>query len=406
MMSTRKTKIGIASLVVGALALTSCGAGKEADQRPASIEEMEPRVLRIADWDAGGSTHILPIQEFAQAVEERTGGKITFDEFYSGSLYPANETLAGVGAGVADFGRIVPSYTPQDLPVNNWLTQLGSTSSASFPQGLIQGSATSQEFLTTNDDVVAEFERHNVIPLQAMNPSQDYSLICTKPIESTEQTRGMRARTPGALWGKELNAIGIEPVSVAIGEVYEGMQRGVVDCTSATLGTIIDQGLWEVGKQFVPASMSQLNSLTMVMNKDTWESLPEDAQGIIHDAAMDTWGRTLDEVLKGYGRFASEGISEHEIEFNDPRELDEVLKAHQEKVVLEMAKNAPPGISDPEGFLKDYLALQDKWLNTVIEELEMPETPRDPETIAKSYLEGSQIDVSPINDALRALTGG
>jgi TRAP-type C4-dicarboxylate transport system, periplasmic component len=393
----------LAGLGVGALALSACGGGQAASPGAAAeggLADMAPITLTIADFDPEGATHTEPIANWAKAVEERTDGKVTFEAYYSASLIPANEMLTGIGTGVADVGRIVGSYYPQELPISNWMMQLGSTSDASYPHGMLQGSATSFETVMGSEEIQAEFAAHNLVPLLAINPSQQYDFLCTEGFSTPEEAAGLRARTLGEIWVNEVSAAGLEPVPLGINEVYEALQRGVIECATAPVNSHIDNGFWEIAHDFVPVKMSQLNSLQLTINKDVWQGLPAEVQDIMREEAVNAWGAMLKRQMANYKIFGTEGVEEHDIVVHDPRALDAVLEAYQKDVVAGLAAKAPSTLSDPEGFIEGYLATQQKWLDFIVEEMDLPLNERDPETILDTYRTQSDVDLSVLLDAV------
>lgn len=392
--------LAAATILAMATTLSGCAGVKYSQPLGSSLDEMDPIVLNLSDWDPPNATLTTPLAEFASEVESRTGGKISFQEFYSASLMPANEQLSGIGTGVADVGRLVASYTPQELPLNNWMMELGSTSVPTFPQGLVQGSATSQEILTTNPEILGEFEEHNVVPLMAMNPSQEYSMICTEEVTDPADARGIRARTAGALWSKEMSSIGMEPVSLPMSEVYEGLQRGVIECAANTVPSMMYTGMWDVGDYLLPVQMSQLNSLPFVINKDLWTNLPGEAQQIMRDAAMTAWERSVEETIKSYEVMAREGVGDRGITVVDPSGFEDPLASYQEQAVQDMSQVAPEGISDPDAFVQEYQKTQAKWEDVVMEEMPPETLDIDPETIIESYRTGVNFDLSGVSSGL------
>lgn len=382
------------------LAVSGCASTSYSASLGDSLDEMDPIVLNLSDFDPPSATLTTPLDQFTQEVEERTNGKISFQQFYSEALMPGADQLSGIGTGVADVGRLVASYTPQELPVNNWMLQLGSTSEPSYPHGIIQGSATSHEVLTEHPAVVTEFEEHNVVPLMAMNPSQEYSMICNEELNLADDTQGIRARTAGPLWTDEMSSIGVTPVSLSMAEVYEGMQRGVIECAANTVPAMMYSGLWDVGSYLLPIQLSQLNSLPLVINKDLWDSLPDDAQQIMRDVALETWQSSLESTMSDYEVMAEEGVGDRGIEVIDPAPFADALSEHQESVIDEMAQNAPDSVSDPEAFIDEYLATQDEWADIVTDEISMSTTVDSPDDIIESYREGADVDLSPITARL------
>lgn len=404
-MTAKRKYLKPAALAATAMLLAACGSGNDAagsnGAAAESLEEMEPVTLTIAEFLPTGDYLADPLAEYAAEVEERTDGKITFEEYYGASLAGATDILPTVSSGTADLGRVVATYHPQELPISNWVQDLGSTNAPNYPHGMLQGSATSHELFTTNEEILDEYAAQNVLPLTAYNPSQEYSLSCNTPVEGPEDASGIRARVAGETWSKEAEAMGIEPVNVDINETYEGMQRGVIDCALLPMGSVMGASIWEVTDYFSPVISSQVNAMPLVMNNDTWESLPEDAQEIMREAALDVmWESSVTGVLEAYGDFEQQAINEGDTEILDPTGFDDVLTEHQESVVDDMVNTAPDGVSNPQAFVDDYLAAQDHWLDTTVESLNMELTDRSPEALVEGYRSNADLDISTFTEAV------
>lgn len=388
------------------LALTGCATGPAAGPAAASMAEMRPVTITVADIDPDGSVYNRAFKDFAEEVEQKSGGKIAFEAYNSGSLMPGNEMLAGIGRGTADMGRIITTYFPRELPAGNWFLGLGATYSKSYPHGLLQGTITGHRMHVEPGDLRTELESHNVVPLLSYSQAQQYDMLCTKPIDSLEDARGLRVRTSGQLYVREAEAIGMVAVPLPVSEMYEGLQRGIVDCTILQVPSHIDYSLWEVAKHYVPVALSQLNAMPVVINKDLWDSFPPDAKALLRESAEDLVTDSLDNVFENYTTFATEGPSEHHTVFHDPRPLDAPLAAHQQARVKAQLANPPAGIPDPEAFMAKVEQTNAEWLQVAESELSFPETERDPESIKQSFIQVGNLDFTGVWAAFKEASYG
>jgi TRAP-type C4-dicarboxylate transport system substrate-binding protein len=386
------------------LALSSCAGGGRAvaNDGGGSLQDMEPITISWTDYNAESSSYGKAFQAFAAEVEEKTDGKVTFEPYYSSALMPGEEFLTGVGSGAADMGNLGVSYFPTELPITNWQLNMGSMTNKSFPHGILSGSAAAREAFVGNDALVAEFTDHNLKVLTATNHYQQYDLLCTKPVDSLADAKGLRTRVGGGVWVKEVEALGMIPVPLPVGEMYEGLQRGVIDCVVLHTGGDIDYGLWEIAPHYTPISMSTYPGSAVAINLDTWNALPADVQQIVEDASGTLWETVLTNSISRYAQFAIEGPEKHNIQFHDPRELDKVLASHQESVTENLADLAPASLKDPEGFIADYRASLEKWTAVLTDELQIPLRERDPATIKETFKTGENFDVSKFSDIVHA----
>lgn len=389
--------IGVVAGAALVLVLSSCSGGSARVQAAGSIESMAPITLTYTSMSSGQSAGAGAFRAFAKEIEERTSGKVTITEYFSGSLLPGNETLEGIGSGVADAGFVLPSYYPQKLPVSNWIMDMGSLPSSAFPHGMLSGSAAAMA-LQREEALAQEWAAHNVRIINVSQPGAGNALLCTKPIDSAEQARGMRVFSGGGVWNAEVEALGMVPVNVAAPEAYEALQRGVIDCATAAPSTMVSFDWWDVAKHYIPVRMSAFNASAQVINLDVWNSLPPDAQAVITQAAHTWWTGINTGTLASYAGFAVDGPSGHGVVVHDPAPLDAVLEQHQATAVAALSATAPPTVADPQGLIDTYRSLLDEWMTRATETLGVPPPPRDPAAIQQSYVSGSDLDFSRFDE--------
>jgi TRAP-type mannitol/chloroaromatic compound transport system substrate-binding protein len=125
-------------------------------------------------------------------------------------------------------------------------------------------------------------------------------LFChsSKPLQSIDDLKGIKFRTMG-LWAEILDQFGSSVITVPGGEIYQSMERGVIDAFEYC-GPGLDwkMGFHEVAKYMgVPGIHSPLSSNLVLVNKDSWEKLPDDLKSLVKSEVMAS-------SLKGYMTFA------------------------------------------------------------------------------------------------------
>lgn len=352
------------SLGLSACSAGATGSGESGTTAPGAPSEGAEHILSISEMDPEDSVNGAAWKEFVEYIEEATAGRITFETYFSSSLMPGEEVLSGVGTGTADIGRIIAAYYPGELPVANWALNLGGLAAGSFPAGFVQGMMTTNDVYVADGELKSELIENNLYPLLANVPSQQYDMLCTEPIESLAQASGKQVRTPGGLWSREIEELGMLPISMPMGEVYEGLQRGVIDCAVVQVPAYIDFALWEVAKHYVPVKLSQQNGNMLVINNDVWESLSDDDKIVFEEASVIFNEIFLNRTIDRYRQFSMEGPDEYGLVFADPTELNEVITEFQEARVEDMMASAPASLENPQQFVDSYLEVLDGWLAT------------------------------------------
>ncbi|MGO4852293.1 TRAP transporter substrate-binding protein [Phaeovulum sp. W22_SRMD_FR3] len=107
-----------------------------------------------------------------------------------------------------------------------------------------------------------------------------------RPITGPDDLKGIKMRTlqaPTIL--STYRAYGANPTAMAYVEVYNGLQQGVVEGQENPLANIASMKFYEVQK-YMTLTGHAYHTYAAVMNKNKWDSLPEDLQAIVADAMI------------------------------------------------------------------------------------------------------------------------
>ena len=107
-----------------------------------------------------------------------------------------------------------------------------------------------------------------------------------RPITGPDDLKGIKMRTlqaPTIL--ATYRAYGANPTAMAYVEVYNGLQQGVVEGQENPLANIASMKFYEVQK-YMTLTGHAYHTYAAVMNKNKWDSLPEDLQAIVADAMI------------------------------------------------------------------------------------------------------------------------
>lgn len=388
---------------ISAVALLSAGAfAAPATADDAWLEKLEPITLKLADFSGDQNANFgKAMVAWEESITAFTQGKITFENYWSSSLLGALNTLEGVGDGVADIGLIIPSYMPQKLPVASWMFGMGAALSGSTVHDVAAGGATALETLLTYEPVTQEYASHNVVVMQA-TATPAYNLLCNTPIASLDDAKGKRARAIGAVWSTTAEALGMTPVSIAWGEAYEGLQRGVFDCMVINPNQYADGlVLKDVAPEYVPVTMAQLQASTWVMNKEIWDGFPKELRDFITQAnvkaAYDIWAGYMQIEAKA-GDLIAEGKVIHT---NDISALEPVAAAQRAEFVKALPATAPAAVANPEEFVAKYQERIAYWTQALVD-AGYPVAERTPEAIMKAFAGLRDVDLSGFYDKFNA----
>jgi TRAP-type transport system periplasmic protein len=234
--------------------------------------------------------------EWGKEIEKRTNGAVKVQMFYSGTLTPIDKCYDGVVRGISDIAVAPLSYTPGRFP----LTEI-----FDYPLGCKSG-VLATKLINESYEKFKPKEFDDVKVLYFHSPGA--SLLHTnKAVRKLEDLKGLKIRCTGTVT-KIVTALGGTPVSLPIGETYDGISRGVVDGAIATVEAL--QG-WKLGEatKFTTEAYGSSNAIAMavVMNRDRWNALPPDVQKIIEGVNqewIDKTGKSWDQIDDSGRQFA------------------------------------------------------------------------------------------------------
>jgi len=120
----------------------------------------------------------------------------------------------------------------------------------------------------------------------------------TRPIKTPEDLKGIKLRTVEApIMTDIFNQLGASPTPMAYGEVYTALETGVIDGEEINLTSIVSEKHLEVLKYVTLTGQFPFPAVILA-NLDVFNSLSEEDQQIIIEAAEETTEYMLNEIKK------------------------------------------------------------------------------------------------------------
>lgn len=230
---------------------------------------------------------------FANEVSKRSGGKIKIQNFWSGAAGGPRELLKLVGRGALDIGQFPGSWYPAQMPM---------LASFSALPAVIPNAAKAQEVAYTLWEKVPAFREEakaNNIHLLYFQVLNEYRLLCSKPIRTMADFKGVKIRSQGEYFPLAIRALGAVPVTVLPGEFYEAMQRGTIDCMLLPWDLIAVNRLHEVAKYGSDLSFGSIVGAGAFINAKKWNSFPANVKKLLTDVAKGANAQDLKAASEG-----------------------------------------------------------------------------------------------------------
>ena len=267
------------------------GAASVLAMTAASVADAQEIRLRFAHYLA--DTAFLQVEkDFAEAVAERTDGRVQIDITFAGGLGAGPELLQLAGRGAVDMAAVVPGYHPDILDF--WRTyQIPFIFNS--PVEALEISFSALEDLP----VFAEELAQQGVRYLFHQPLGDYYFTGKDPnCDSVAALEGKRLRSFGADLPRMMSAIGAVPVTVPVPEVYEALQRDAIDYSTINRGNVLANRFYEVAPHNCGPVFSIAGHL-IVIGERAWNRLSPDLQEILVEearAAGEAYMAAIDDI--------------------------------------------------------------------------------------------------------------
>ena len=277
--SAQRLKVSCAVVAVGAISLILAGA--------VSAQEYTARLS--VHW---GPTHHSAIHAkmFADEVNKRADGRLRIDYFPSGQLFGIREQLGAVTSGAIEMGGIVGVVSFPPINKNfNVVSITGMFDSYGEQRAFFQddptGKAVWGDITTTSDSVLLMYD--------PVGPVMTFS---SQELNGVKSMSGLKAR---ALIGAERpmwEALGANTVSMPTGEVYSGLQTGMIDTINSPPGSIEAYSWWEY-LTYGQKPYQYFADAYIMANRDWMSSLPDDLRELVLTVGAEVGQIATDNIL-------------------------------------------------------------------------------------------------------------
>jgi TRAP-type C4-dicarboxylate transport system substrate-binding protein len=291
----------LTGVTVASLALAGCagsGATEETNAGGASIEygadkaaytealaDMDPVTLAIQSTGPKGSATGRRFEDYAAAVEDWSGGKIGFEFTYSNAMAPPDEVHLALADGRLDIGSVMPALVPDDLPAANALGDLSHLGRQTPVDWMLQWHGIMLDLAAAAPDIDEEYEQHGMKLLLPAFGSGAYMPYCSDPGTSASALDGRGVASQSKVQNREAKALGMSPSSISYAEMFEGLERGVIDCAFSTVTGAALGGFIPAAAHVAYAEDEGFNSPagSIAISLARWNELPLAAQQLMYD---------------------------------------------------------------------------------------------------------------------------
>lgn len=237
-------------------------------------------IIRFNHTDGRGGDGFHFAERFKTLAAERTGGRITVQNFHTGELGAERAMFDSMKIGAIEMGRTgsliisvaAPQYGALDMPYV-FRSQQHLRNVLAGPIGQTMH----QEFLS----------RRGVRVLGIVDRGPRHLTTSNRSVRSPADLAGLKLRVPEipvyvAAW----RALGASPTPMAFPEVFTALQQGTIDGQENPLGTIYGNSFQDVQRYLILTAHVRGNGW-MIASERFWQSLTEADRRLLQQAVND-----------------------------------------------------------------------------------------------------------------------
>ena len=313
------------SALLASLGLTS--------QKTVAAKKPEYSWKMVTTWPKNFPGLGTGAENLANLINKLSSGRIKITVYGAGELVPAFEIFDAVSRGIAELGHGSAYYWKG----KNESLQFFST----VPFGLTANEMNAWLYYGGGQELWQKvYSKFNLVPMAAGNTGIQMAGWFNKEINSLDDLKGLKMRIPG-LGGEVLKRAGGTPVNLPGGELFTALKTGTIDATEwVNPYNDLAFGLHKAAKHYYyPGWHEPGTTLECFLNKEIFDSLPEDLQNIITGAAKIANLDMLSEYIARNNEALKILKDKHKVNIMPlPDEVLEMLHNISNEVISEIAK--------------------------------------------------------------------
>ena len=217
----------------------------------------------------------IGVDNLAERIGNASNGRLKIKVYAGVELVPPLEVFDAVRHGTVQMGHDASYYHRGKVPAAQYFT--------SIPFCLNANETNAWLYYGGGWKLWREYyAQFNLIPFPAGQTGVQMGGWFNREINSVEDLAGLKMRIPG-LGGEVMQRAGVTQVTLAASDIFTSLQTGVVDAAE-WVGPYNDVslGLHKAARYYYyPGWHEPGPMLELIVNKDAWETLPDDLKAIV-----------------------------------------------------------------------------------------------------------------------------
>ncbi|MEZ5653023.1 MAG: TRAP transporter substrate-binding protein [Burkholderiaceae bacterium] len=285
--------------------------------------------IRIQSVIPTSADEVIMLKQFADDVSGLTNGTVTFEVLPAGAVVPVSETLDAVDKGLIEGGFAWTHYWSGKHPA----AMLFGSPSAGAGVGMDNFAWLAWYMNGGGRELYDELWKEMKVNVHGLilQPVGPEALGWFKqPINSMEDFRKLRFRTPPGIPGQIYKDIGVASVAMGGGDILPALEKGVIDAAEwCCPKPDMTFGFQKVLKHYYLQGLHQnIVNADLYINGDVWKKLSDGQRRAMEVAANASLMKAVSYRIAENGRALKELTEKHGVQLHDtPAEYFEAYGA-------------------------------------------------------------------------------
>lgn len=326
-------------LILSSMVIAACGTSKSSDSASGSKgsgtseDPIKLNYYHVAQENH--PTHAVAV-EYKEKVEELSEGRLQLEVFCCGQLYPSEAD--GAEATIKGDVDIAMSSAPA-------MSSLNSSFMVFDLPFLFKNEEKAYEALDGELGAAMDkkLEEMGLVSLGWGSTGFKKLVSAKDPIKSVDDLKGKRMRVIENKMHLDIfNSLGANASGLAFGEVYSALSQGTFDMLDSTAAYVMSSSFYEVVDYFTVTNHFFHPAVTFV-NKETYDSLPEDLQQVLMEAGNIVGEKhrqlVAEQEVTDHKRMLDEGVEVIELSDEEISKFEEAVQPIYKKYEDEIGKD-------------------------------------------------------------------
>lgn len=306
--------------------------------------------LRFSNWVPETTHPSIGFEAWGESIEEASGGDLKIEFYHAGQLGNARDHYNMARDGIADFAWSVPAFEPGRFPVFEVMSIPTMTKNA------IKASHAFHDWYSQYSP-----EEMSEVKLCAITMAPEGTLnFKGMEVRTPDQLKGVKIRPVGAFMTDYVKELGAVPVAIPASEARQAFDRGLVEAIAFPWRTLYPFGMDKVTTHHQDMIFYAV-AATVVMNKDSYNSLSDANKKVIDDHCNPEWSQKINQMWydwekEGRDMLTEDGHTIYQLTLEERQQWIDASLPLREKWKESISEK----LEDPDAALQDLLGKLDE----------------------------------------------